>query len=163
MKISKVLKAKTGVSIKGCEGSVQIVWAPEHCQWLQDSWHCKVLKSSTINVWESRCNLSVSTLSFTVWVPLHLRHRCSLRHGVWFFLLWVWSVLSYLFWLILVGSLLCYISEWLHELACWVHLLEKYFPNPLCLGTIYFGCWGVLLVWSWRLGFCFNFVFSLLS
>ena len=67
------------------------------------------------------------------------------------FLWWICSVLLYLFWLVLVGSLFYYILKWLHQLFfSFIHLPGISFSTPE--DNVYLWGWGVFLEWSKKMG-----------
>jgi hypothetical protein len=79
---------------------------------------------------------------------MHLGHWCSeLRHHLGgFSLWWLWSVLSYLIWLLLIETLFYQVSEWLLGLVSWIYLIVKQFSWPLFWDIDHLCCWGRLLI-----------------
>lgn len=88
------------------------------------------LKSITIRVWSSICNLNCSHVLFTKVSAFLLFGEHTLRTAMfsWLtFLWWVCGVVPYLLWIVLPWCLLCHILKGLYQLFSLTHLFR--FPS----------------------------------
>ena len=95
----------------------------------------QVLKSPTIKGWWLKHGLNCSSVSFTklcalVIVADILKIKMPLGR---FFFLWIYSIFPYLFWLVLISSLSCQTSKWLHHFVSQINLLKIFFCQPFTL------------------------------